>query len=108
MMVEEDGSIRTLVSRLIDDGKAYAKAEIDLVRLRVEDELVGYRRAAIFAGIGAVFGASAIVCLCLTLVLTLAGVLGPLLGGLLATVLVGAISGLLIYFGYRNIEKKDG
>ncbi len=107
-MVEEDGSIRALVGRLIDDGKAYAKAEIDLVRLRVEGEVVGYRRAAILAGIGIVFGMAAIVCLCLTIVLALADALGPLLGGLLATASVGAVAGLLIFLGYRSIEKNDG
>lgn len=107
-MVEEDGSIRNLVGRLIDDGKAYAKAEIDLARLRIEGEVVGYRRAAILASFGAIFGMAAIVCLSLTLVLALADVLGPLLGGLLATALVGAIAGLLIFLGYRSIEKSDG
>ncbi len=107
-MVEDDGSIRTLVGRLIDDGKAYAKAEIDLARLRVEGEVVGYRRAAILASIGMVFGMAAIVCLCLTLVLSLADALGPLIGGLLATVLVGAVAGILIFLGYRSVVKKDG
>ncbi len=108
MKVDDDGSIRTLVGRLIDDGKAYGKAEFDLARLRVEDEVVGYRRAAILAVIGAVFGMAAIVCLCLTLVLALADLLGPLLGGLLATILVGAVAGVLIFLGYRSIEKNDG
>lgn len=105
-MVEvDDGSVRVLVGRLIDDGKAYAKAEADLVRIRVENEVATYRKAAILGAVGAMFAVSSIICLCLTLVLAFVHLFGPLVGGLIATLLVGAVAAILFYLGYRSIEK---
>ncbi len=94
---DEDPSVGELVERLIDDGRAYAQAEINLARARAERKMAGYRTAAILGGAGLVAGLVALVCLAVTLVLALASLIGPLGGGLAATLLVGALAAVLFY-----------
>ena len=88
----EDRPIGEMVGRILDDGKAYAKAEANLVRVKVEAEVDRYRRPAIFGAIGAGFALAGVIALIMTLVLTLSYWLGPLLRGLLASALAFAIA----------------
>ena len=90
---EEDQPIGELFGRLIDDGKAYAQAEIDLVRARVENEAERAKLPAILGAGAIAFALAAVIALVLTMVLALASLLGPLLGGLLATVIAAGIAG---------------
>jgi fatty acid desaturase len=89
---EEDKPIGELFGRLIDDGKAYAQAEIDLVRARAEDEAERAKLPAILGAGAFAFGMAAVIALVMTIVLTLASLLGPLVGGLLATLIAAAIA----------------
>lgn len=96
-VVDGEAPIGELFGRLIDDGKAYAHAEIDLVRARAEGQ-VGRAKLPAILGAGAIaFGIAAVIALVMTLVLTLGSLLGPLGGGLLAVfiaVLIAAGLGL--------------
>jgi hypothetical protein len=108
MFEEEKRPVAELFTRLLDDGRAYAKAEFDLARVKTEEAASDYKRAAILAGAGAAFGTAAVICLCLTLVLAFAKYLGPIAGGIVATLLVGAISGGLLFWAAREFnEAKD-
>ena len=89
----EDQPIGDLFGRLIDDGKAYAKAEIDLVRARAEDQADRAKLPAILGAGAIAFGFASVIALVLTLVLALASLLGPLAGGLLATLIVVIVAG---------------
>jgi fatty acid desaturase len=84
---EDEPPIGELFGRLIDDGKAYAKAEIDLVRAQAEAQAERAKLPAILGGGAIAFGLAAVIALVLTLVLSLASLLGPLAGGLLATLI---------------------
>ena len=90
---EDEAPIGDLFGRLIDDGKAYARAEVDLVRARAEGQAERARLPAILGAAAIAFGLAAVIALVLTLVLTLASLLGPLVGGLLATLIVVAVAG---------------
>ena len=89
----DEAPIGELFGRLIDDGKAYANAEIDLVRARAEGQIDRAKLPLILGGAAVAFGLSSVIALVLTLVLTLAGLLGPLGGGLLATLIAVLVAG---------------
>ena len=80
-----EAPIGELFGRLIDDGKAYAKAEVDLVRVRAEAQATRAKLPVILFAGAIAFGFAGVIALIMTLVLTLAAVLGPLGGGLVAT-----------------------
>lgn len=90
---EDEAPIGDVFGRLIDDGKAYAKAEVDLVRARVEGQAARAKWPAILGATAILFALAAVIALTLTLVLSLASLLGPLAGGLLATLIVVLIAG---------------
>lgn len=94
---EDEQPIGELFGRLIDDGKAYAKAEVDLVRAQAEGQAERARMPAILGAGAIAFGLAAVIALVLTMVLALASLLGPLLGGLLATLIAAGIAGGLAY-----------
>jgi hypothetical protein len=89
----DEAPIGELFGRLIDDGKAYANAEIDLVRARAEAQVDRARLPLILGGGAIAFGFASVIALIMTLVLTLAGLLGPLGGGLLATLIAVLVAG---------------
>jgi fatty acid desaturase len=92
--VDEDGApIGDLFGRLIDDGKAYAQAEVDLVRARAEHQADRAKLPAILGAAAFAFGIAAVIALVMTLVLSLASLLGPLAGGLLATLVAVLVAG---------------
>ena len=86
------------VGRLFDDTKAYAAAEFDLARIKVEEKALAYRASAILVAVAAVLGLAAVITLFVTITLALATLIGPLAGGLVATLLAagGAAAALLI------------
>lgn len=92
-MDEDEAPIGELFGRLIDDGKAYAQAEVDLVRARVEGQAERAKLPAILGALAIAFGFAGVIALVLTMVLSLASLLGPLAGGLLATLITLLIAG---------------
>ena len=91
-MDEDEAPIGELFGRLIDDGKAYAKAEVDLVRARGLAQADRAKLPAILFAGALAFGFAGVIALILTLVLTLASAMGPLGGGLIATLVTMLIS----------------
>ena len=89
----EEAPTGALFGRLIDDGKAYAQAEVDLVRARAEVQLSRAKRPAILGGAAIAFGFASVIALVMTLVLAFASLLGPLAGGLLATGIAMVVAG---------------
>ena len=89
----DEAPIGELFGRLIDDGKAYAKAEVDLVRARGLAQADRAKLPAILGGLAVFFGLAGVIALVLTLVLSLASLIGPLAGGLLATLITLVIAG---------------
>jgi hypothetical protein len=106
-VVEEERPIGETVSRLLDEGKAYARAEIDLARAKLDVQIVRVRAVAVFAGLALLFAIGALVALAVTAVLTLADLLGPLGGGLLATALIAAIAGGLAFVALKRWQRGD-
>ena len=104
---DEDPPIGELVSRLIDEGKAYGRAEIGLVRAHAEVAVDRVKRPTISVGIALAFALAGVIALIMTLVLSLAALLGPLAGGLIATLAAFAIAGLFVWLALRHWNAKS-
>jgi hypothetical protein len=102
---QEDKPIGETFSRLIDDGKAYVRAEVNLVRTKVDLEVERFRPVAILGAAALLCAFAALVALAVTLVLALASLIGPLGGGLAATAIFAAIAALLAFFAKRSLDR---
>jgi hypothetical protein len=85
---EGDRSIGDMVGQVLDDGRAYAQAEIDLAKVRAQAEVNRFRRAALLGAAAAALGLAALVAFALTLVIGFSWVLGPFGGGVAAVLLL--------------------
>ena len=103
-----DESIGDLFGRLIDDGRSYAKAEIDLYR-QIALHRAGRARTGLVALIaGTVLLLSSLTALILGLVLGLAELIGPLLAGLAIAALLALAGYVLIRFGLKGLRALAG
>jgi putative superfamily III holin-X len=101
-------SIGDLFGRLVDDGRAYAKAEIDLYR-QIALHRAGRARAGLIAlAAGAVLLLSSLTALILGLVLGLAEWIGPWLAGLAIAGLLALTGALSIRFGIAGLKALKG
>jgi len=101
----EDGRpIGEIVGQLVEDGKAYARAEFDVGKAIAAAKARAVRAplillvAALFTAFGAVSA------LCVAIVLALDGLVGPLAAGVLAFVLVGGAAAGLGWLGVNKLK----
>lgn len=99
-----DRPVGELVHQLIEDGKAYARAEFALVKA-----MAGAKASAL-AVPAALFGAAfvcllaAVTALALGVVLALAKFIGPLLAGIAGLLIFAAIAVGLVWFALKRIK----
>ena len=104
----DEPSIRETFGRLLDDGRAYAEAELALLKVRARAEANRYRKAAILGGVAAALGLAALVAFALTLVIGFATLLGPVGGGVAAVVLLGLAAYAFMSLAQGAIETRPG
>ena len=96
-------SIGSLVGRLVADGKAYARAEVDVYRQKALSLVPPVRTAAILAIAGLFIAQAAITALLVLIGFWLALWLGPLGGGIAAAVIGLTVAGLLIWLAVKTL-----
>ena len=101
----EDKPLGELFGKLIDEGKAYARAELGLVKAEVEAKAEGARKPALFGAASLMFLIAGVVVLCMTLALALATLVGPLAGGLIASLITFGIAYGLFLLAQREAGK---
>src|SRR5690348_1745278 len=84
-----------LVHQLIEEGKAYAHAEIGLVKAIAAAKGKALALPAALFAVALLFALAAITALALGLVMALATLIGPLAGGLLGMLIFLAVAGAL-------------
>ena len=94
-----------LVHQLIEDGKAYARAEVGLLKAIASAKAsaiavpAGLLAAALFIGMAALNA------LAFGVVLALAKLIGPLLAGLAGMLLFAAIAGGLVWYALGRLKR---
>ena len=97
--------IGEIVSELVDQGKAYAKAEIGLAKA-IASAKIGMLKVPV-----ALFGAAflllqaGVTALAVAVFLGLLGLMGPILAGLLAFLIFAGIAGALGWYAARMIRR---
>ncbi len=103
-MDEDEKPIGELFGRLIDEGKAYAKAEAGLVKAQAEAKADRFKVPAMLLAGALLLVIAAVIALVLTIGAALATLIGPLAGGLVAVVIALAAAGSLALMAKARLE----
>lgn len=98
-----DVPIGQLFSQLVDDGKRYARAEVELYKAKAQEKAEPIKWAAILGGTAVVLALSAVTALLVGLIITLAPRTGPFGATLIVVLVTFAIAGLLGYLAYKQL-----
>ena len=100
-----DVPIGQLFSQLVDDGKRYARAEVEFYKAKAADKAQPVRKAAIFGGIAVTLALSAVTALLVGLIMALEPQVGPLAATLIVVLVTFAVAGLLGYLAYKQVAE---
>ena len=101
-------SIGDLLHRLVNDGKAYAQAEVAYVKTLGTEKAAQLKMPVIYGVAALLFAHAAFLAVCALIWVALAQVMNEALAGLLTVVILGAIAGVLGYLAYSGISKMKG
>lgn len=102
---ENDRPVGELVHELIEDGKAYARAEMGFVKAMASAKANALKLPAILFGVAFLLSIAAIVALAVGVAMALAELIGPLAGGLAACLIFLAIGGGLAWYGVKRLRE---
>ena len=88
----EERPIGELFGQLIDEGKAYARAELGLAKASAEAKAEAAKMPVLLGAAALLFLIAGVVVLCMTMALALATLVGPLAGGLIASLITFGIA----------------
>jgi hypothetical protein len=94
-----------LVHQLIEDGKAYARAEFALVKAMASAKASALALPAALFGAAFVCLLAAVTALAVGVVLALAKFVGPLLAGVAGLLIFAAIAGGLVWFALGRLKE---
>ena len=97
--------IGELVSQLVEDGKAYAKAELNVGKAIVEAKVEGVKIPVAFGLLALLFLQAAVVMLGMMLYATLVSRLGPFLGGFVVVVILGGVAAFLGWYAVKRVKE---
>lgn len=102
---QPDRAVGELVHELIENGKAYARAEIGLYKAIAAAK--GKALALPIALFAAAFliGMTALTALAVGVVMALATLIGPLAAGFVGMLIFAAVAGILGWYGYSRIRQ---
>lgn len=103
-----DESIGELFTRLVEDGRAYARAELDLVKQIARHRAAKAKTGAILLGAGVTLLLCALTALVLALVLGLATLIGPFGAGMVVFLVLAVAGGLLARAGAKGLAALSG
>ena len=102
---DSDRPVGELVHELIEDGKAYARAEVGLVKAMASAKANALKFPAILFGAAFLLALAAITALAVGVALGLATLIGPLAGGIVAFLLFAALAVGLGWYGAVRLRK---
>ena len=102
---DDDRPIGELIGQLYDDGRAYARSEVELLKAKGLAEAARYRSAAMFGAAGAALALAALVAFATTLVIGFAHLIGPFGGGAAAVVILALGAYILFNLARQQLEQ---
>lgn len=105
---EQEESIGTLIGRLVEDGKGYARAEIGYYRTLAASKLGEAKGGLILGATALVIALCTVTALLVGLILSLAPLVGPGWATLIVIVAALAVSALLGWLAYKRIQRLFG
>lgn len=102
---EVERPVGELVSELIDEGKAYARAEFALARAIATAKAKALAVPAGLFGAAFAFALAAVTALAVGVVLGLTRFIGPLAAGFIGLLIFAAIAGLLGWYGAERLKR---
>lgn len=101
----DERPVSDLVQKLIDDGKAYARAEVGLAKAVATAKVGAVKVPALLFAVALLLVIAAVNVLAVALFTALAPMVGPILAGLLAFAVFAALAGLLGWLGARKLRE---
>jgi|SRR6186997_1955205 len=101
---EDERPIGELFGQLIDEGKAYAQAELGLAKASAEAKADEFKWPAVMLFSALLFAQAAVTVAAVTVALALATLIGPLAGGLIAILLTAGVAYLLYAAGMARLK----
>ena len=95
-----------LVSQLIDEGKAYARAEIGLVKSIATAKGKALVIPAALFGAAFICALAAVTALAVGVVIGLAKFIGPLAAGFIGMLIFAAVAGGLAWYGAERLKRE--
>jgi hypothetical protein len=95
-----------LVHELIEEGKAYARAEIGLAKAIAAAKGKALVLPAILFGVAFIFALAAITALAVGVVIALETFIGPLAAGFVGMLIFAAIAGALAWWGAERVRQE--
>lgn len=103
--VDNERSVGELVHELVEDGKAYARAELEHIKAIATAKADALKLPAILFGVAFVVALAAICALAYGVAAALATLIGPLAGGILACLLFAAVAVGLAWYGAKRLRE---
>jgi hypothetical protein len=97
--------IGTLIGRLVEDGKGYARAEVDYVKALAGERMRAAKSGVIFLVAGLVLLHGALIAVFVGLVLSLATIIGPFWSMLIVVAVASVIGGVLAKIGVSHFQR---
>lgn len=97
--------IGELVHELVEEGKAYARAEFDLAKAIAAAKAKALALPAALFGVAFIVALAAVTALAVGVVIALAKFLGPLLAGVAGLLIFAAIAGGLAWWGIEQAKR---
>ena len=102
---DSERSVSELIHQLIDDGKAYAWAEFNVVKVIVEQKVEAFKLPAILFGLAFLLSFAAIGALAYGVAAGLATLIGPLAGGAVAFLLFAGLAAGMAWWAIAKIRE---
>ena len=94
-----------LVHELIEDGKAYARSEINLAKAIAAAKGKALALPAAMFGAAFVCSLAGVTALAVGVVIALQTFIGPLAAGFIGMLIFGSVAGLLGWYGYQRLRR---
>lgn len=104
-MPDDERPVGDLVHELVENGKAYARAEVDLAKTMAASKVTAFKLPSILFASALLLLIGGVSALGVGLVAGLANLIGPVLAGILVFLAFAAIAGGLAWYGSTRLRE---